>query len=156
MIGGAAISTKNDLDDDTQLWHLRLGHMSERAMQELHKQKLLKGVHSCKLDTANIVPWGSSQSAYALIPGDERTKLKLKSLECIFLGFESGVKGFKLWDLVNWKKILNIDVVFDEKTMSMIKVKKPEANEDVVWNKVNRYNFTKYGGVRGYSKYAAN
>ncbi|VVA16131.1 PREDICTED: gag_pre-integrs domain-containing [Prunus dulcis] len=56
-----AISTKNDLDDDTQLWHLRLGHMSERAMQELHKQKLLKGVHSCKLDTANIVPWGSSQ-----------------------------------------------------------------------------------------------
>ncbi|VVA16132.1 PREDICTED: Retrovirus-related Pol poly from [Prunus dulcis] len=106
------------------------------------------------IEYTNLKVFGCS--AYALIPGDERTKLKLKSLECIFLGFESGVKGFKLWDLVNWKKILNIDVVFDEKTMSMIKVKKPEANEDVVWNKVNRYNFTKYGGVRGYSKYAAN
>ncbi|VVA32700.1 PREDICTED: gag-pol poly [Prunus dulcis] len=31
-------------------------------------------------------------SAYALIPSDERTKLKPKSLEYIFLGFESVVK----------------------------------------------------------------
>ncbi|CAL8990042.1 unnamed protein product [Prunus brigantina] len=59
-------------------------------------------------------------------------ELKPKSLECIFLGFESTVKGFKLWDPVNWKKILSIDVVFDEKTMSMIKVKKLEANENIV------------------------
>ncbi|CAL8117260.1 unnamed protein product [Prunus armeniaca] len=35
-------------------------------------------------------------SAYDLIPNDERTKLKPKALECIFLGFESGVKSFKL------------------------------------------------------------
>lgn len=46
-------------------------------------------------------------NAYALIPNDERTKLKPKSLEFIFLGFESSVKGFKLWDLVNWKKTLS-------------------------------------------------
>ncbi|BFG24560.1 hypothetical protein CerSpe_108340 [Prunus speciosa] len=71
-------------------------------------------------------------SAYALIPSDERTKLKPKSLECIFLGFESGVKGFKLWDPVNRKKILSRDVVFDEKTMPIIKVKKPEVKENVV------------------------
>ncbi|CAL2225287.1 unnamed protein product [Prunus armeniaca] len=64
-----------------------------------------------------------------------RTKLKPKSLECIFLGFENSVKGFKLWDPVNWKKILSIDVVFDEKTMSMIKVKKLEVNDDVVGTK---------------------
>ncbi|CAL2226434.1 unnamed protein product [Prunus armeniaca] len=50
MTGGAAISTKNYSDDETQLWHLRLRHMSERAMQDLHIQKLLKEVHSCKLE----------------------------------------------------------------------------------------------------------
>jgi len=49
--GGAAISTPKSLDEDSaQLWHLRLGHMSERAMEELHKRKLLKNMESCKLD----------------------------------------------------------------------------------------------------------
>ncbi|CAL9013849.1 unnamed protein product, partial [Prunus brigantina] len=74
-------------------------------------------------------------SAYGLIHSDERTKLKPKSFKCIFLGFESGVKDFKLWDPVNIKKILNRDVVFDENTMLMIKVKKSEANGDIVGTK---------------------
>jgi hypothetical protein len=36
--------------DCTILWHIRLGHMSERGMLELHKRNLLKGVKTCKLD----------------------------------------------------------------------------------------------------------
>uniref|UniRef100_A0A2N9HA88 CCHC-type domain-containing protein n=1 Tax=Fagus sylvatica TaxID=28930 RepID=A0A2N9HA88_FAGSY len=31
-------------DDDTLLWHMRLGHMSERGMRELHKRNLLTGI----------------------------------------------------------------------------------------------------------------
>jgi hypothetical protein len=31
-------------------WHMRLDHMSERVMLELHKRNLLKGVKTCKLD----------------------------------------------------------------------------------------------------------
>ncbi|CAL2237328.1 unnamed protein product [Prunus armeniaca] len=50
VTGELAIYTKKDSEDDTQLWHLRLGHMSERATQEFHKRKFLKGVHSCKLE----------------------------------------------------------------------------------------------------------
>ncbi|KAI5332504.1 hypothetical protein L3X38_022633 [Prunus dulcis] len=73
-----------------------------------------------------------SSGVYALIPSDERTKLKPKSLEWIFLSFESGVKGFKISDPLNQKKIHSGDVVFDEKTMPMINVKKPEAMEDIV------------------------
>ncbi|CAL2229053.1 unnamed protein product [Prunus armeniaca] len=73
--------------------------------------------------------------AYAFIPSDEKTKLKPKFLECKFLGFESSVKCFKLWDPVNRKKILNIDDVLDEKTMPMIKVKKLKTNEDFVGTK---------------------
>ncbi|CAL2256255.1 unnamed protein product [Prunus armeniaca] len=77
----------------------------------------------------------SSSNVYALIPSDEITKLKPKSLECIFLNFESGMKGFKLRDPVNRKKILSRDVVFDEKTVPIIKVKKSKAKEDVVGTK---------------------
>ena len=35
--------------DDTLLWHMQLGHMSERGMRELQKRNLLAGVKSCKL-----------------------------------------------------------------------------------------------------------
>uniref|UniRef100_A0A2N9HJ44 Integrase catalytic domain-containing protein n=1 Tax=Fagus sylvatica TaxID=28930 RepID=A0A2N9HJ44_FAGSY len=31
-------------DDDTLLWHMRLGHMSEHGMRELHKRNLLTGI----------------------------------------------------------------------------------------------------------------
>jgi len=41
--------------------------------------------------------------AYVHIPRDEWNKLKPKSLECIFLDFEKGVKGYKLWDSKNKK-----------------------------------------------------
>ncbi|BFG26329.1 hypothetical protein CerSpe_126030 [Prunus speciosa] len=82
------------------------------------------------IDYTNLKVFGCS--AYALIPSDKRSKLKPKSLECIFIEFESGVKGFKLWDPVNHKKILSRDVVFDEKTMPMNKIKNSEAKEDVV------------------------
>ena len=38
--------------------------------------------------------------AYVHIPIEERSKLDSKSKKCIFLGFEKGVKGYKLWDTV--------------------------------------------------------
>ncbi|KAE8689071.1 hypothetical protein F3Y22_tig00110944pilonHSYRG00042 [Hibiscus syriacus] len=37
-------------DDTTKLWHMRLAHLSERGMAELHKRNLLHGVKSCKLN----------------------------------------------------------------------------------------------------------
>ncbi|KAL6311694.1 hypothetical protein AAG906_006513 [Vitis piasezkii] len=36
--------------DNTVLWHMRLGHMGECGMMELHKRNLLKGIKTCKLD----------------------------------------------------------------------------------------------------------
>eukprot|EP00268_Persea_americana_P001031 TRINITY_DN10307_c0_g1_i1.p1 TRINITY_DN10307_c0_g1~~TRINITY_DN10307_c0_g1_i1.p1 ORF type:complete len:147 (-),score=18.20 TRINITY_DN10307_c0_g1_i1:100-540(-) len=39
VVGGAAVSTgdKNSVDE-SQLWHMRLGYMSEKGMLELHKR----------------------------------------------------------------------------------------------------------------------
>ena len=41
--------------DDTKLWHMRLGHIGECGMLELHKRNLLKGVKTCKLDFCKYV-----------------------------------------------------------------------------------------------------
>ena len=47
MIGGAADATPHEPTiDDTFLWHLHLGHMSERGMLKLHARELLPRVRS--------------------------------------------------------------------------------------------------------------
>ena len=48
IVGGVA--TVESESDNTVLWHMRLGHMGERGMMELHKRNLLKGIKTCKLD----------------------------------------------------------------------------------------------------------
>jgi hypothetical protein len=48
IVGGIA-SMEFDLDCIV-LWHMWLGHMSERGILEPHNRNLLKGVKMCKLD----------------------------------------------------------------------------------------------------------
>ncbi|KAE8712608.1 hypothetical protein F3Y22_tig00110239pilonHSYRG00037 [Hibiscus syriacus] len=55
--------------------------------------------------------------AYVHVHADERSKLDAKSKECIFLGYKTGVKGFKFWDPVAKKIVISRDVVFDKQPM---------------------------------------
>ncbi|ONK68536.1 uncharacterized protein A4U43_C05F12960 [Asparagus officinalis] len=51
VTGAAAVSSSEDSDSDiTHLWHMRLGHMSERGLDILSKQGLLCGQKTSKLD----------------------------------------------------------------------------------------------------------
>lgn len=61
VVGGVAISTQAESSDDTALWHMRLGHMGERGMMELHKRNLLKGVKSCKMDFCKYCLYGKQR-----------------------------------------------------------------------------------------------
>ena len=45
--------------DCTSLWHIRLGHMSERGMLELHKRNLLKVSRRASMISVSSVFWGS-------------------------------------------------------------------------------------------------
>ena len=54
---------------------------------------------------------------YAHIVGDERSKLDAKSRQYIFLRYQKGVKGFKLWDPKANKVVISRDVIFDKKVM---------------------------------------
>ena len=50
--------------------------------------------------------------AYVHIPNEEISKLDAKSRQCIFLGYQKEVKGFKLWDPKENKVVISRDVVF--------------------------------------------
>ena len=59
IVGGAVAVTEFE-QDDTLLWHMRLGHISERGMRELQKRNLwLELIHVSQI-SANTVSWESS------------------------------------------------------------------------------------------------
>ncbi|KAE8719481.1 putative ribonuclease H protein [Hibiscus syriacus] len=64
----------------------------------------------------NRSPWKSLDEKVV----EERSKLDAKLKECIFLGYKTGFKGFKFWDLVAKKIVTSRDVVFDEQSMLQI------------------------------------
>ena len=49
VVGGAATVVDKGADT-SKLWHMRLGHAGEKALQGLVKQGLLKGAKTCKID----------------------------------------------------------------------------------------------------------
>ena len=69
--------------------------------------------------------------AYVHIPNEEISKLDAKSRQCIFLGYQKGVKGFKLWDLKANKVVISRDVVFYEKPMFQCTQKGEKRNHKV-------------------------
>jgi len=60
-------------DDNTKLWHMRLGHLSERGMTELHKRNLLHGVKTCKLDFCKFCVLGK-QTKVSFMTGKHKTE----------------------------------------------------------------------------------
>ena len=56
IVGGAA-TVEPELDSIT-LWYMRLGHIGDRKMIELHKRKLLKGIKTCKLELCKYCVFG--------------------------------------------------------------------------------------------------
>ncbi|GKV35094.1 hypothetical protein SLEP1_g43407 [Rubroshorea leprosula] len=94
--GTCAVSTSSSPDKDvTRLWHMRLGHMSERGMMELSKRGLLCGQKIGKLD---FYLWGPSPVAskggavYMLTFIDDYSRkvwvYTLKSKSDVFLTFK--------------------------------------------------------------------
>lgn len=52
--------------------------------------------------------------SHAHVPKDERSKLDSKSRRCVLVGYGSGVKGYKLYDLIAKRSLHSRDVIFNE------------------------------------------
>ncbi|CAD6232026.1 unnamed protein product [Miscanthus lutarioriparius] len=177
--GSVTVATvSNDEPSKTNLWHMRLGHMSELGMAELIKRDLLDGctvgkikfcehcvfgkhkrvkfnasVHTTKgtLDYVHANLWGPSRKpSYGgarymitiiddysrkvwpyflknkddtfaafkewkvMIERQTEKKLEPRAIKRLFLGYGSGVKGYKLWNPKTKKTFMSRNVVFNE------------------------------------------
>ena len=73
--------------------------------------------------------------AYAHVPKEKISKLENKAVKCIFIGYNVGVKGYKLWDPVACKVLYSINFIFRELTSSPIVLQpdEKEKKEDIFW-----------------------
>lgn len=70
---GLSASVRND---KTKLWHIRLGHMSERGLKELEKQRLFGHDNISKLEFCEMCIFGKA-TRQKFNPGKHETKQTL-------------------------------------------------------------------------------
>lgn len=58
ITGFAGVSSLDSQQDETKLWHMRLGHMSKKGMDILSKRDLLCGDHTASLDFCEHCVYG--------------------------------------------------------------------------------------------------
>ncbi|XP_057478220.1 uncharacterized mitochondrial protein AtMg00300-like [Actinidia eriantha] len=65
VTGKVAVSNSSDESDTSKLWHMRLGHTGEKALQTLTKVKFGTAIHRTDgiLDYVHSNIWGPSKNA---------------------------------------------------------------------------------------------
>lgn len=56
-------------------------------------------------------------SIYMHIPSEDQSKFDPNSKQCIFICYNKGVDGYKLWGPVKMKMVVSRDIIFDEQSM---------------------------------------
>ncbi|KAL0357378.1 UNVERIFIED_CONTAM: Retrovirus-related Pol polyprotein from transposon TNT 1-94 [Sesamum calycinum] len=125
----ASVLNKND----SNLWHKRLGHISMKGLELLHKHGILSGsineidfCDDCILGKQHKVHFPSSSpnpvsSSCVLdyVHADNNDKLEPRAQKCVFIGYPEGVKGYRLWlrNQTGFKVVISKDVTFNESEM---------------------------------------
>jgi len=69
---------------------------------------------------------------FAYVPDEKRTKLKSKSMPCVFLGYYEGTKAYRLMCVETKRIIKSINVVFIEGSKEIGGVPNPEKEKNVI------------------------
>ena len=69
-------------------------------------------------------------ACYPHIPGDERSKLDPKVRRCIFLGYSSESKAYRVYDKERKKIIISRDIVFNESQRSLVEKEQNASSLD--------------------------
>uniref|UniRef100_A0A2N9H2K3 Integrase catalytic domain-containing protein n=1 Tax=Fagus sylvatica TaxID=28930 RepID=A0A2N9H2K3_FAGSY len=112
------LKNKSDAFATFKKWKVEAENQTERKLKCLRTDNGTEYRDGQEVDYSLIRIFGCS--AYVHISSEDRSKLDPKSKKCIFLGYEKGVKGYKLWDPVAEKVVISRDVVFDEKSMTKV------------------------------------
>ena len=83
-----------------------------------------------KPDVTHLRSFGCT--AYAHIPKDERKKLDSKARKCVFLGYGSEIKGYRLYDCERQRVIYSRDVKFNENEFGIQKEAPDGVDEKLV------------------------
>ncbi|GJT33553.1 zinc finger, CCHC-type containing protein [Tanacetum coccineum] len=146
-MAGELNASVEEKDSLAQVWHKRLGHISEARLQVLEKQFGKKslggyGFISSGSNTKHLKSsksrstiekktpmetWSGHPSDYGMLrifgcatyPHDKQGKLELRAIKCVLLGYPGGVKGYRLYRLDDEspKIITSRNVVFNESVM---------------------------------------
>ena len=65
-------------------------------------------------------------AAYAITPNNKRKKLTPKSTKCVFIGYEPGMKAYRLYDCKSQKIIVSREVIFDESKFVVANKNQPQ------------------------------
>ncbi|KAB5537804.1 hypothetical protein DKX38_015337 [Salix brachista] len=113
------------------LWHFRLGHMSQKGMKQLQSKGKLPELKGPSVPLDCELPeevWSGKEVnlsylktfgclTYVLVNSNARNKLEAKSRKCYFIGYGDEAFGYRFWDDQGQKIIRSRNVIFNEKIM---------------------------------------
>ena len=103
-----------------------------------------EALYNCKPNVKHFRVFGCI--CFSHISKDDRLKLDKKSKKCIFLGYDSNIKGYRLYDLTDRKVIIRRDVIFNENiNISDVNDCKSDDNIDNSENVVDIFIDNDYG-----------
>ena len=105
-------------------------YLQNRLLTSALKNKTPEEVWSGrKPSVAHLRVFGSK--AYSHIPKEKRKKLDSKTLECILIGYNENVKGYRLYNLNTKSVIISRNVAFNEDTQDQ-EGAQPPANDTFI------------------------
>ena len=128
-----ARSMSSDCNLPVNLWTeavLHAQYLINRSPTRANSGATPEAKYSGKLpDISDLIFFGCV--AFVHIPKENRKKLDSKTLKCMFLGFDSETKAYRLYDQTRQKVIISRDVVFDETKVGVRYLSYNEPTDEV-------------------------